>query len=169
MSTIRFSALFTQLDEASISSSISESISPSASISPSISQSISPSVSVSISPSASPSGGLIEGTTCWGHSTGVEEENIRTFVNNWTGIGTIENSGDNERIVLADGEYMESEVINIATELVQILQNKYLSGDNGLIKYKNGTTEENCLADSWNIYSDPFISLGYVKIRVEFI
>ena len=54
----------------------------------------------------SPSEGApIIGTVCWGHSTGVIESNIRTFVDNWAGTGTILN-GDLE---MAEWGYLSFE------------------------------------------------------------
>lgn len=110
---------------------------------------------------------IIEGSTCWGHVTGVLEDNIRTFTGNWTGTGSIESSGDLERLALSSGQYMESEVVETSQGEVELLQNEYSEGDSVILKYRQGTSEENCLAASWNTYSVPFSSLGYVQIRVE--
>jgi hypothetical protein len=63
---------------------------------------------------------------------------------------------------------MESEVVKISNS-VEILYDNYQTGSGPppIIEYKNGSTEENCNNDSWNIYSDPFIALGYIKIKVR--
>jgi len=139
-------------------------LSPSASLSPSSSGSASLSPSASASPSEPP---LITGTTVWGHDTGVTETNIRDFNGNWTGTGSIENSGDTERIALESGQYMESEVVITGALTVQLLQNTYASGDTVTIKYRHGVDETACLAASYQTYSSPFTSDGYVQIRLE--
>lgn len=142
----------------------SASISPSFSESPSSSGSPSFSGSASASPSAPP---LISGSACWGHVTGVLESNVRTFASNWSGTGTIENTNDTERLVLNSTEYMESEVVITSTLTVTLLQNNYNPGDTITLQYRHGATEAACLAASWNTYSAPFDSLGYVQVRVE--
>jgi hypothetical protein len=110
---------------------------------------------------------LTEGTVCWGHDTGVLEDNIRDFAGNWTGTGTIENAGDAERLALDAGEYMVSEVVNTGLFTVQLLYNNYAAGDEITLKYRHGATEGDCLAAAWNDYTVPFDSLGYVQARVE--
>lgn len=104
---------------------------------------------------------------CWGHITGVVEANIRTFVDNWTGTGTIESSGDTERIALDSGEYMEGEVVDTGLHTIELLQNHYAAGDNVLLRYRHGNSEANCLAASYNNYTVPFESLGFVQVRLE--
>lgn len=152
------------------SASVSPSLSLSASVSPSVSRSISPSVSPSISPSISPSASAappIEGSTCWGHITGVIETNIRTFTGNWTGTGIIENAGDAERLALETTEYMISEVVYTTARMVELDQNHYdPSGDNVNLDYRHGATQAECEAAAWNDYTVPFNSLGYVQVRV---
>lgn len=156
------------------SESVSPSISPSASLSQSASLSASPSVSPSVSPSASVSpsvspsvGGLTEATVCWGHVTGVTEDNVRTFTGNWTGTGSIEDAGNAEKICLEAGQSMTSEVVITATQTVVLLQNSYdVTGDNVLMEYRHGNSEAACLAAAWNTYVAPFDSLGYVQIRL---
>ena len=63
----------------------------------------------------------------------------------------------------------ESEVVYMGAETVEILIDKYQtgSGDFPTIQYKDGSSKANCLADSWNNYTEPFVSTGYVQIRVE--
>jgi len=110
---------------------------------------------------------LTEGTTAWG-DTGAAEANVRTFSGNWTGTGTISGTGDAEIIELKAGEYEESEVVNLGTGTAELLQNYYdNTGDDVVLKYRHGTTETACLAASWNVYSTPFESLGYVQVRIE--
>lgn len=112
-------------------------------------------------------GGLISGTTCWGHVTGVLETNIRTFSGNWTGTGSIEGSGDSENLVLDTGQYMVSEVVETGIQNVELLQNNYASGDTVTLQYRHGATQVACEAADWNDYTVPFISLGYVQVRIE--
>lgn len=110
----------------------------------------------------------IQGSTCWGHSTGVTQDNVRTFATNWTGTGHVESSGDEERLGIHTGEYMESEVVQVTPYYVVTLsQNQYSSGDSATIKYRTGATIEACQAASWSTYSAPFQSLGYVQVRAE--
>ncbi len=161
----------------SLSPSLSPSISPSESpsespsLSPSISPSVSPSVSLSISPSLSPSispsPSPILGTTCWGHVTGVLEDNARTFADHWTGTGEITGSGDAEKICLGSGEYMISEVFNTGVANIVLQQNVYIAGDDVTIKYRHGDTPTACEGASWNDYVGQFTSLGFVQIRLE--
>jgi len=160
--------------------SLSPSGSPSGSpsTSPSASPSGSPSATPSISPSASPSEGtpsaspsgttLTEGSTTWGRATS-DETNTRTFVDNWMGDGEISGSGDSEIITLDGLEYMESEVVSVNAQEVQILIDNYDTGSGGpvTIEYKDGDSEENCLSDSWNSYVESFVSSGYIKIKVS--
>lgn len=151
---------------ASASQSASMSSSPSSSISPSSSQSASPSASPSASESSSPSSGPIEGSTCWGHSTGVAETNVRTFADHWTGTGTRENSGDAERLRLDPTENMVSEVVYMGTYTVELDYNHYAAGDTIVFSYRHGATQEACEAASWNAYTVPFACLGYVQVKV---
>lgn len=141
-------------------------MSPSTSPSASESSSVSPSTS----PSSSPSDFTpITGSTTWGHVTGVVENNIRTFNTHWTGTGTIELTGDAERVRLDENEYMESEVVETGIKTVRILQNHYLSGNTIVLKYRHGIDKNACLIASWNSYSSPFGSLGYVQVRIEYL
>lgn len=109
----------------------------------------------------------VQGDTCWGHHTGVTEDNARNFINTWMGTGLIENTGDTERISLASGQYMESEVVYTGAVQVNLSQNVYSAGDTAVLKYRHGASEAACLAASWNTYSSEFISDGYVQVRVE--
>ena len=112
---------------------------------------------------------VLEGSICWGHVTGVTQDNVETFANKWSGTGEASGSGNNEIITLDSGENMESEVINIGDNKVEILIDEYQTGSGPapVIKYKDGNSVSNCNADSWNIYSVPFDSTGFVKIRIE--
>ena len=87
----------------------------------------------------------------------------------WSGTGIISGSGDGETITLNDGQYEESEVVDIGANQVEIVIDEYGSGSGGppVIKYKDGDDYANCIADTWHIYTVPFLSTGYVQIRVE--
>lgn len=110
---------------------------------------------------------VISGSAAWGHITGVVEDNVRTFLNNWTGTGDIERSHDDEQLATSSGEYMESEIVETGAGLYEIDQNYYKAGDNVTLKYKHGATQAACDAAEFGAYSAPFDSLGFVQIRVE--
>ena len=95
------------------------------------------------------------------------EENVRDFAGNWTGSGDINGAGDAETICLNTGESMLSEVVYTDEYTVTLVQNVYdPSGDDVDIDYRHGATEGACLAAGWNDYTVPFVSLGYVQIRI---
>ena len=62
---------------------------------------------------------------------------------------------------------MESEVVHAGVFLTTILQNEYQSGDTVTLKYRHATSANDCVVASWNIYTVPFMSLGYVQVRIE--
>ena len=95
------------------------------------------------------------------------EDNTRTFADNWTGTGAIENADDAERLALDADEYMESEVVDTSTLTVELDYNHYAAGDAITLLYRDGATEVACLAADWTDYTVPFMSLGFVQIRVE--
>jgi hypothetical protein len=109
-------------------------------------------------------------TICWGHDTNVEEDNILDFTGNWTGTGTIAASGDAERIILYPGQYMESEVRFTGGGWYRIIRDKYglLGSGSPLLQYKTGTSEVDCNNDTWHNYTGPFVSEGYIKVRVSY-
>lgn len=110
---------------------------------------------------------VISGSTTWGHDTGVIETNILDFVGNWIGTGSIDGSGDVERLVLEPGQYMISNVVESGAVTVTLLQNYYDSdGDTVDLDYRHGATQAACEAASWNNYTVPFVSLGFVQVRV---
>jgi hypothetical protein len=110
----------------------------------------------------------IEGTVCWGQATGVTQANTRTFASNWTGTGAIEGTGNDEKMVLVPGEYMESEVIAIGSGLtVSVNQNYYGTGDNVTLKYRTAASYSGCITDAWTTYTGTFRSSGFVQIRAE--
>ncbi len=109
---------------------------------------------------------LIVGTTAWGHVTGVTETNVRTLAGNWTGTGTISGVGDAEKLTLSAAQVETSEVVNSGARTVSLKYNFYAAGATVLMEYRHGATEAACLVASWNTYSVPFSSLGFVQIRL---
>ena len=133
------------------------------------------------------------GSVCWGHDTGVVEDNVRDFLNNWSGDASIQGTEDYEKIQFDSGEYEESETWYIGAGRVRIIINKYApdtyfkdSVDTGFkmkdafdpkdapfyygtptVKYKQGNSQANCEADTWHAYTIPFVCGGWVKIRLE--
>ena len=94
------------------------------------------------------------------------EDNARAF-SYWTGTGAVVDSGDDEKICMESGEYMESEVVEITVCTVTIAQNTYASGDTAILKYRTGATRPDCLAAAWTTYTVPFVSDEYLQVRVE--
>jgi len=133
------------------------------------------------------------GSVCWGHDTGVVEDNVRDFLNNWSGDAVILGTGDDEKLQFDSGEYEESETWYIGAGRVRLIINKYGVGtgfkdavdtgfkdavDTGFmdapytygvptVKYKQGSSQANCEADTWHAYTIPFVCGGWVKIRLE--
>jgi hypothetical protein len=62
---------------------------------------------------------------------------------------------------------MISEVVNTGAYEVTLLQNEYNTGDAGDMDYRHGATQEACEGASWNDYTVPFTSLGFVQIRMQ--
>lgn len=92
---------------------------------------------------------------------------MRTFAGNWSGTGAIENAGDLERVALESGEYMASEIVDTGARTVELDYNHYRAGDAILLRYRHGATPGDCAAAAWVNYTVPFISLGYVQVRLE--
>jgi len=67
---------------------------------------------------------------------------------------------------LESGEYMISEIVDTGLQTVALYQNQYQPGDDVNLDYRHGATPNACAVASWNDYSVPFVSLGYVQIRV---
>jgi hypothetical protein len=107
------------------------------------------------------------GTAVFGQETDIAESNSASF-SLWTGTGTVTGSGNSEAIVLADGESMESPTWNIGSGTVRIRSNVYASGSgDAVIEYKQGSSSENCDIDSWSLYTEPFSSAGWVKVKIK--
>ena len=66
------------------------------------------------------------GSVCWGHDTGVVEDSVRDFLNNWSGDAAIAGIEDNEQLVFDSGEYMESETWYAGAGRIRLLTNKYI-------------------------------------------
>ena len=98
------------------------------------------------------------------------EVNARPFAGIWSGTGTISGNGDEETINLEETDYEEGEVVNIGANAIEIIIDLYGtgSGPEPIVKYKDGDSYANCIADAWNVYSGGFVSTGYVQIRVEY-
>lgn len=111
--------------------------------------------------------GITIGSTAWGHSSGVIETNVRTFSGNWTGTGSTSGTGDAEIMSFVAGEYMESEIVETGVFNIELLQNVYASGDTLTLKYRHASTSASCLSASWLDYTTPFLSDGYVQLRME--
>ena len=112
----------------------------------------------------------ISGTVCWGHVTGVIEDNTRTFTGNITDGADyfITGTGDSEKVYLFSGGYVELETFNFGARDCRIKKDAYQTGfGTVIIKYKNGDTLENCEADTWTTYTGWFTCSGYVKVRAE--
>lgn len=97
------------------------------------------------------------------------EENKLTFVDHWTGTGTILNGDkDAERLRLDPGEYMISDVVNTGTYTVELDQNHYdPSGDDAIMSYRTADTAAQCVLEAWVAYAGTFDSLGFVQVKVE--
>jgi hypothetical protein len=62
---------------------------------------------------------------------------------------------------------MESEIVYTGSSLTTLLQNKYLSGDTIVLKYRHAATQAGVYLAAWNDYTVAFNSLGYIQVRVE--
>jgi hypothetical protein len=109
---------------------------------------------------------------CWGHDTGVTEDNVRDFSGNWTGTGTINNpaGGDAESLSLDEGEYEDSEAFNIGPGTAVIELGNYVpsSGPTPDIYYKTGVDQAACLADSWHLYGSNFTCTNWGQVRLQY-
>ena len=63
---------------------------------------------------------------------------------------------------------MESDIVDTGTETVTLYQNLYdPTGDDVVLKYRHGATPAACVVAGWNAYTVPFVSAGYVQLRLE--
>ena len=114
--------------------------------------------------------GFIVGSSVWGQVTGVVESNVRTFLEGWSGTGVASGSGDLEIACLASGEYLISEVVQTGIITVTLLYDTYRTGTFAgtlIMQYRHGNSQATCEAASWQAYTVPFTSDGYVQIRIE--
>jgi hypothetical protein len=96
------------------------------------------------------------------------EDTIRVFYLNWTGTGTVTGSGDNEKLVIQEGQQMTSEPVDTeGVVTIEVLLNVYGSGDSVPLYYKTGNSIVNMDANSWMLYSTPFASQGFVRLKLE--
>jgi len=75
-------------------------------------------------------------------------------------------AGDSERLALNVNEYMISETVNTGAFNVTLLYNQYAAGDTVQFQYRHGATQAICESAAFSGYTVPFLSLGYVQIRV---
>jgi hypothetical protein len=105
-------------------------------------------------------------TVCWGHDTGVEEEATEDFTGNWTGNAAIQGSGDSEKLQLYSDQNKKSPIWYYGNRTAKVIQNKYGTGDNVSVYYKDGSTVQACSQDDWNLYSTPFLCSNYLQLKV---
>jgi len=109
------------------------------------------------------------GDVCWGDDNPTQI-NVRDFAGNITAGADyrIVGTGDGEKVELGANGYIELETWNLGAMLCQITRDQYESGSGGItIKYKDGSTESACDADSWHVFSAPFACSGWIKVRIE--
>jgi hypothetical protein len=62
---------------------------------------------------------------------------------------------------------MESPIVDTGAFTVSLFQNLYDAlGDDVTIEYRHGATEQACFGAVYQIYAVPFVSLGFVQIRL---
>jgi len=118
--------------------------------------------------SAGLGGSLEQGTVCWGHDTGVTEQNVKDFADGWTGYAAVAGSGDAEYMGLNPANEAVSPTWFTGTMKATIEIDHYGSGSGPAetLHYKTGVTKEACEAAGWTAYSGQFNSTGWVKIRI---
>lgn len=63
---------------------------------------------------------------------------------------------------------MESDIIETGAFDVSLFQNLYdPTGDDAILRYRHGATPNACAVASWNDYTVPFLSAGFVQVRLE--
>ena len=151
----------------SLSSSSSES-SESSYSSHSISSSESSiSGSVSSSSESSSSFSAFAGSHVFGHDTGVDEYFKHDFSDGTVTGGSIDGSGDYEKVTLGSGNYWTSHIVRTGANMVKFVYGKYRigSGSPGTFQFKTGSSKATCDADTWHDYTGPFQSSGWVQLR----
>jgi hypothetical protein len=63
---------------------------------------------------------------------------------------------------------MQSCIVDTDAFTVTLYQNLYDgTGDDVLLRYRHGATPNACAVAAWNNYTIPFVSAGYVQVRLE--
>jgi len=70
--------------------------------------------------------------------------------------------------------YADGTLVDLTAKINRAIKALFLSialtdgtGDNVVLKYRHGATPAACVAAGWNTYTVPFVSLGYVQVRLE--
>jgi len=83
----------------------------------------------------------------------------------------VDGPGDPERIALAAGQYMISEIVDTGANEMTLEYNKYDAGDAVTISWRTAANAAALDAmadgDNWTEYVGHFTSLGCVQVRVE--
>ena len=71
-------------------------------------------------------------------------------------------------MTLDDGESMTSlDIVSTGEGVTVTLQlNKYAVGDSATLSYRHAATAGGVLSAEWSVYGSPFVSLGYVQLKV---
>lgn len=111
------------------------------------------------------------GTWCWGHDTGVTEDNTGNLVDG-TYTATLINSAslDDEAICITSGQYWISPHENVGEGIIKITYDQYNegSGTPGIIEYRKGSTASLCIVATWTTYSTPFDNTGSPWVQTRF-
>lgn len=98
----------------------------------------------------------------------VLETNKRTFLNHWTGDASIVGSGDDEHLSFTNIQYMESEIVEVNSKVIELLENIYGgSGDTVPISYRTASLPSLVESESWTGYTVPFAASVYVQVRLD--
>ena len=103
----------------------------------------------------------------FGQDTGIDEAYAEDH-SSGSGTGSVEGTGDDERLILGTGEYWEYPTWYLGVGMARITKNKYKSGSGTIIVYYR--TAGNKIATEllgWTEYTGDFESAGWVGIRVE--
>lgn len=112
----------------------------------------------------------------WGHSDSATEPTKLPFSGSWTcsGIGcTIFGSGDDERVVLDVGGYIQlTNCIQVGVgKKITLVQSAYKIGQDSTIKYRAASTQTLCESATWDYtYTIPFWTAEeskWIGIRIE--
>ncbi|GAG74655.1 unnamed protein product, partial [marine sediment metagenome] len=107
------------------------------------------------------------GSYVYGHDTAVDEDYLRNLAQGTFSSAWYEGAGDAEKILLAAGGTWISKVEYVGAGNMVINTDTYDTGSGSVtVHYKTGTTIANCIADSWNAYSDGFTSTGWAQVKI---